>query len=135
VDGNGDPAGTIEGIKGDPALPYLVTTFTNQNKSSLKGAEINLQHMFDNGFGVQANYTYVKSDLTYNNTGLGNQFALVGLSNSANLVGIYEDQNVSVRVAYNWRGQFLNTTSANGNPNPQYVEPYGQVDVSIGYNV
>jgi len=135
VDGNGDPAGDIAGITGDPALPYLITTYTNQNKSSLKGAELNWQHMFDNGFGVQANYTYVKSDLTYNNLGLGNQFALVGQSNSANLVGIYEDQNWSVRLAYNWRGQFLNTTSANGNPNPEYVEPYGQVDLSVGYNV
>jgi len=135
LDGNGDPAGTITGVTGDPALPYLITTFTNQNKSSLKGAEINLQHMFDNGFGVQANYTYVKSDLTYNNLGLGNQFALVGQSNSANLVGIYENQDVSVRLAYNWRGQFLNNTSANGNPNPEYVEPYGQVDLSVGYNL
>jgi TonB-dependent receptor len=135
VDGNGDPAGRIEGIAGNPPLPYLVTTFTNQNKSTLKGAEINLQHMFDNGFGVQANYTYVKSDLTYDNTGLGNQFALVGQSNSANLVGIYEDQNWSVRLAYNWRGQFLNNTSANGRSNPEYVEPYGQVDLSVGYNL
>jgi TonB-dependent receptor len=101
----------------------------------LKGAEINWQHMFDNGFGFQANYTYVKSDLTYNNTGTGAQFALLGLSNSANLVGIYEDKNWSVRLAYNWRGQFLSSVAANGNPNPSYVEPYGQVDLSVGYNV
>ena len=58
-----------------------------QCKASLKGAEFNWQHMFSNGFGFQANYAYVKSSLTYDN--VGNQFALVGLSNSANLVGIY----------------------------------------------
>ena len=57
--------------------------------------------MFSNGLGFQANYTYVKSSLTYDNMGLGNQFALVGLSNSANLVGIYEDQKWSIRLAYN----------------------------------
>jgi TonB-dependent receptor len=134
-DGNGELAGVISGAPGDPALPYNVTTYVNQNNSTLKGAEINWQHMFDNGFGFQANYTYVKSDLTYNNAGLGAQFALLGLSNSANLVGIYEDKNLSVRLAYNWRGEFLSSVAANGRPNPSYVEPYGQVDLSVGYNI
>jgi TonB-dependent receptor len=133
--GTGNAAGVITGVAGDPALPYNVTTYINQNKSTLKGAEVNWQHMFDNGFGFQANYTYVKSDLTYNNTGTGPQFALVGLSNSANLVGIYEDRNVTVRLAYNWRGQFLQAVTEGGRANPVYVEPYGQVDLSVGYNV
>jgi TonB-dependent receptor len=91
--------------------------------------------MFANGLGFQANYTYVKSDLTYDNTGVGTQFALLGLSNSANLVGIYEDKNWSARLAYNWRGQFLSSVAANGLANPSYVEPYGQLDLSVGYNV
>ena len=135
VNAAGNLTGTISGIPGDPALPYQVTTFINQDKASLKGAEINWQHMFNNGLGFQANYTYVKSSLTYDNMGIGNQFALVGLSNSANLVGIYEDQKWSVRLAYNWRGEFLASVADNGKPNPRYVEPYGQTDLSIGYNV
>jgi TonB-dependent receptor len=139
ADGTRNPAGnlngTITGIPSDPALPYHVTTFVNQDKASLKGAEVNWQHMFKNGLGFQANYTYVKSGLTYDNMGLGNQFALVGLSNSANLVGIYEDQKWSIRLAYNWRGEFLANRADNGKPNPSYVEPYGQTDLSIGYSV
>jgi TonB-dependent receptor len=131
----GNALGTITGIPGDPALPYQVSTPVNATSASLKGAEVNWQHMFANGLGFQANYTYVKSDLKYNNLGLGNQFALVGLSNSANLVGIYEDKSWSIRLAYNWRGEFLATPAANGRPNPEYVEPYGQVDLSVGYNV
>jgi TonB-dependent receptor len=131
----GNAEGIVTGIPGDPALPYTVSTLANSQGANLKGAEVNWQHMFDNGFGFQANYTYVKSDLTYDNLGIGNQFALVGLSNSANLVGIYEDKNFSVRAAYNWRGQFLSSTADNDKPNPSYVEPYGQVDLSIGYNV
>jgi TonB-dependent receptor len=135
TDASGNALGHILGVPGDPALPYQISTPVNATDASLKGAEVNWQHMFANGFGFQANYTYVKSDLKYNNLGLGNQFALVGLSNSANLVGIYEDKNWSVRLAYNWRGEFLATPAANGRPNPEYVEPYGQVDLSIGYNV
>jgi TonB-dependent receptor len=91
--------------------------------------------MFDNGFGFQANYTYVKSDLTYNNASTGPQFALLGYSNSANLVGIYENKDLSVRLAYNWRGQFLYTTAENNKANPGYTEPYGQVDLSVGYTI
>jgi TonB-dependent receptor len=131
----GNATGTISGIAGDPALPYQVTTFVNQKNANLKGAELNWQHMFANGLGFQANYTYVKSDLKYDNMGIGNQFALVGLSNSANVVGIYENQDWSVRLAYNWRDKFLASPAANGQPNPAYVEPYGQVDLSVGYNV
>jgi len=130
----GDALGTITGIPGNPALPYLITTYVNEKKATLKGAEINWQHFLSNGLGVQANYTYVKSDLAFDNAGSGNQFALVGLSNSANLVGIYEDDTWSVRAAYNWRGEFLSSPTNNGQPNPTYVEPYGQVDLSVGFN-
>lgn len=131
----GNAQGTIAGIPGDPALPYAVSTLVNSQGATLKGAEINWQHMFANGFGFQANYTYVKSDLTYDNLSVGNQFALVGLSDSANLVGIYEDEKLSVRAAYNWRDEFLSSTNDNGKPNPSYVEPYGQLDLSVGYNL
>jgi len=132
----GNALGTISGIPGDPALPYLLTTYVNEKKAKLKGAEFNVQHFFGNsGFGVQANYTKVSSDLKFNNLGTEGQFALVGLSDSANLVGIYEDDRFSVRAAYNWRDEFLASVADNNQPNPRYVEPYGQLDLSIGYNI
>ncbi|OON64612.1 TonB-dependent receptor [Massilia sp. KIM] len=135
INSAGNAEGTIRGIAGDPALPYQVSTLVNSQGATLKGAEVNWQHMFANGFGFQANYTYVKSDLTFDNLGVGNQFALVGLSDSANFVGIYENPTWSVRAAYNWRDKFLSSTNNNNRPNPTYVEPYGQLDISIGYNV
>jgi TonB-dependent receptor len=92
--------------------------------------------MFGNtGFGVSANYTYVHSGLKYDNAAIGEQFALVGLSNSANLVGIYEDAKWTVRAAYNWRGEFLSSTFDGAGPNPNYTEPFGQLDLSIGYAI
>jgi TonB-dependent receptor len=133
--GAGNATGTINSIPGDPALPLQLTTFVNEKAANLKGFELNWQHMFANGFGFQANYTYVKSNLEYNNAGTGNQFALVGLSDSANFVGIYEDSKWSIRAAYNWRDKFLNSTTDLFGPNPQYTEPYGQVDLSVSYNL
>jgi len=136
VDSSGNPTGDIVGQPGDPVAHFRITSFSNQKKASLNGLELNLQHMFGNtGFGISANYTYVHSGLRYDNAGVGEQFALVGLSNSANLVGIYENDKWNVRTAYNWRGEFLSSTFDSAGPNPQYVEPYGQLDVSVGYNV
>nr|WP_314546543.1 TonB-dependent receptor [uncultured Massilia sp.] len=135
-DASGNATGTIVGQPGDPVANFRITSFSNQKKASLKGAELNLQHMFGNtGFGVSANYTWVHSGLKYDNASVGEQFALVGLSNSANLVGIYENQKWSVRAAYNWRDEFLSSTFDSAGPNPQYVEPYGQLDLSVGYNI
>jgi TonB-dependent receptor len=128
--------GTITGIPGDPALPQLLRTNTNQNNATVKGVEVNWQHMFDNGFGFQTNYTYVNSGLHYDNLQYASpQFAMVGLANSANVVGIYENDRVSVRLAYNWRGQFLNNAAAAPGNNPEYTEAYGQVDLSVGVNL
>ena len=128
--------GKITGIAGDPMVPTRVTTPVNEKSDTLKGVEFNIQHMFANtGFGVQANYTKVQSGLEFNNLGTTDQFALVGLSDSANLVGIYEDANWTVRAAYNWRDKFLVTPADSGRSNPRYTAAYGQLDLSVGYNI
>jgi TonB-dependent receptor len=133
-DASGNTTGTITGQPGDPIANFQITSYSNQKSASLNGMELNLQHMFGNsGFGLQANYTYVHSGLKYDNNSIGEQFALVGLSNSYNLVGIYERAKWTARAAYNWRGEFLSATFDGAGPNPQYTEPYGQLDLSIGY--
>ena len=134
-DAAGNATGTIIGQPNDPVANFRITSFSNQKKASLNGVELNLQHMFgSSGFGVSTNYTYVHSNLKYDNAKIGEQFALVGLSNSSNVVGIYEDKKYTARLAYNWRGEFLSSTFDGAGPNPQYVESYGQVDLSLGYN-
>lgn len=133
-DASGNETGTITGQPGDPIANFEINTFTNQKAANLDGLELNVQHMFgESGFGLSANYTYVRSNLKYDNYKLGEQFALVGLSNSANLVGMFEQGPWSARVAYNWRGEFLASTFDGAGPNPIYVEPYGQIDLSVGY--
>ena len=132
---NGVPTGTIVGQPGDPIAHFQITSFANQKAASLNGVEVNLQHMFgDSGFGVSTNYTYVHSGLRYDNMNLTDQFALVGLSNSYNVVGIYEDSKWTARLAYNWRGEFLNSTGDAAGANPQYTDPYGQLDLSVSWN-
>ena len=57
------------------------------------------------------------------------QFALSGLSDSANAVLFYDKHGIQARLAYNWRDKFL---SGSG-PNPTYIEAYGQLDGNASY--
>ncbi|HBK56457.1 MAG TPA: TonB-dependent receptor [Xanthomonadales bacterium] len=134
VDSTGNRTGTIVGQPGDPVAEFRINTPANQRSASLSGWEFNVQHMFGNsGFGVSANYTIVNSGLTYDDSVIGEQFALEGLSDSANLVGFYDRGAWQVRLAYNWRDKFLAGRFDGAGPNPAYVEDYGQLDANISY--
>ena len=100
-DANGNFTGTINGLASDPLASFKITSPANREDSSLDGWEFNIQHMFgQSGFGVSANYTIVDSpDLSYDNYVIGGQFALVGLSDSANLVLFYEKDAWQIRTA------------------------------------
>ncbi len=123
----------------DPLLDIAVNKPRNNREASINGIEIQGQHFFgDSGFGIAASYTYVDGDVAFNVAGdpTASQFALPGLSDTANLTLIYEKDRLSARLAYNWRDEFL--TSANdgsGFNNPIFVEDYGQLDFSLGYEV
>jgi TonB-dependent receptor len=137
TDINGNRTGTIAGQPGDDIANFAITAPANQRSAKLDGWEIALQHMFgDSGFGLAANVTLVDSDLTYNDADRGEQFALEGLSDSANFVAFFEKNGWSIRTAYNWRDKFLaGRFDGTGQPNPVYVEKYGQLDINASYDV
>jgi TonB-dependent receptor len=137
------PAGCTPGAAGcqliihtlaeDPLLNFQINTPTNSDQTAtLHGWEFNVQHSFwDTGIGVILNYTIVNGSATYDNALPASvpQFALVGLSDSANAVLFYDKNGIQARLAYNWRDKFL----AGSGPNPSYVEAYGQLDGSASY--
>ncbi len=127
----------ISGEADDPLYTFAVRRPVNQEKAKIHGWELGGQYFFgDTGFGVQANYTIVKGDVGFdNNAPPGTtQFALLGLSDTANAVLMYEKYGITARLAYNWRDEFLAATNQNGSStNPYYVEPYDQIDLSVGY--
>ena len=135
VDSNGFTTGFIDGIAGeDPAAVFNITVPANQRSAELDGWEFAIQHMFgDSGFGTSANFTIVDSNLAYDNFSLGEQFAIEGLSDSANLIAFYEKERWQARVAYNWRDDFLSGRFTAQGPNPAYTEAYGQWDINVSY--
>ncbi len=132
----GTPGNYQYGILGTPQdnpLTFQITTPVNSSQTAkLYGFEFAIQHSFWNtGFGAILNYTIVRGDAKYDNTQPASvtQFALTGLSDSANAVLFYDKNGLQARVAYNWRDKFLASTG----PNPGYVAAYGQLDASASY--
>lgn len=131
-----NPSGSISGLPGDPIATFLITVPANQRSAKLDGWEFNLQYILgDTGFGLAANYTLVDSNLAYDNHNRAEQFAIEGLSDSANLVAFFEKFGWSVRAAYNWRDEFLSSRFDGAGPSPNYTEEYGQLDVNASYDI
>ncbi|MEX2961850.1 TonB-dependent receptor [Microbulbifer sp. TYP-18] len=137
--GDIDPSKTV--IRGNPEtdelVKFLIDTPVNSDRDeTVDGLELAVQHVFgETGFGVILNYTMVDSGLEYNPYLLEDQEALVGLSDSANLIAFYDKNGLQARVAYNWRDDFLNSRGQGTGANPQFTEAYQQVDLNVSYDV
>ena len=107
----------------------------NGEEAKIDGIELNWTHSFDNGFGFQVNATFVDSDAELDNNNQEQVFALEGLSDSSNVVAFYEKGPYQFRVAYNVRGDFLETQINPYAGEPIYVEEYDQIDISGSYQV
>ncbi|XPF94474.1 TonB-dependent receptor [Colwellia sp. RE-S-Sl-9] len=139
-----DENGDLDGGKiiGDPATDNIVNFRLNvpvngDNEETIDGLEFNIQHIFgDSGFGGVFNYTMVDSGLAYDNNSLQDTAALTGLSDTANVVAFYDKNGLQVRIAYNWRDEFLNERRVNGDLTaPIYTEAYDQIDFNVSYEV
>lgn len=129
----------VDPDENDPIMQLSVDRPINNREAKIQGLELQGQHFFgDTGFGVLASYTIVSGDVGIDVTAppSANQFALTGLSDTANLTLIYENYGFNGRLAYNWRDEFLDQAN-DGSPfrNPIFTEAYSQLDLSVGYNV
>ncbi|WP_339617018.1 TonB-dependent receptor [uncultured Gilvimarinus sp.] len=137
-----------------------VTGTRNGGEGTMDGVELAYQQFFDmlpepfDGFGVQANYTYIDASGVPNNEvpaddadyvgGDGDTGARVSLDSvplqgqsehTANLVLMYEKYDWSARVAYNWRSKYLLTTRDVISTYPLWNDDAGYMDASVFYNV
>ncbi len=131
------PQGQLLAGPGDPLVNFVITTpFNSDQTASVDGFEFAIQHSFwQTGFGTILNYTIVNGNRDYNNALPASvspaQFAILGLSDSANAVLFYDKYGIQARVAYNWRDKFLSGTGVN----PTYTNAYGQIDFSASYAI
>ena len=130
---------TIVSVPGDPSIVFDLAQPLNQETAKVDGFEVNLQHTFgDSGFGFVVNATVVDANVAYDPfRSLETQFVLNGLSDSANFIGFYDGEDLQVRLAYNWRDDFLGGIGQDQGTttNPQNTEAYGQWDLNVTYHI
>ncbi len=141
---------TNETIDGET---YTVTRPRNSGKGSLKGVELTYQHFPESlpaalkGLGFMTNFTYIDGDQDVAsdapNAPVGARmrqgYAQVSKYNY-NVVLIYERARFSSRLAYTWRGKYIDTFNAGvgaaGSPlRVLHVKDRGQLDFSASYEL
>ncbi|WP_096085529.1 TonB-dependent receptor [Agaribacterium haliotis] len=120
----------------DPVVQIDVARSVNQRSTSVDGLELNVQHLFgESGFGVVANYTFVDGEDEFDPKSFDNDFALNGLSDTANLVAFYDKHGFEARIAYNWRDKFYSGNDGNNPIEPKFTAAYSQIDANISYDL
>ncbi len=125
--------------------PYNISRPFSSGDGTLEGAEIaytkfftDLPEPFD-GLGVQLNYTFIDGEVNLPD-GQGGEFttelAQVAEHNG-NAVLIYETGDLFARLAYNYRGDYIESFTTPGiqEPKTSNVRSAGRIDASIGYNI
>jgi TonB-dependent receptor len=137
----------------------------NTGSGSIRGMEFSYSQFYDflpgmlSGLGLQLNYTYIDQDgledpntspaqeLQYDGSGTPivdnrntfRQFTnlpLQGYSDkNYNIVGMYEKYDISFRLAYTWRSDYLLTLRESEEFVPAYQKAQGLMDASIFYTI
>jgi len=129
-------------LENQGGVPYLITRPQNTGKGKLKGFEISYQQFLDflsvdalKGFGYQLNYTGINGTTEDPTTHQQQDITQVAKKNY-NVILIYEVGPFSSRLAYTWRGTYIDSYNQPGfQPNTVYVEPTKTLDFSASYAV
>ena len=144
---------TLDGVE----VPVVFNGDLNQDEAEIQGFEVAYTQFFDDlpglfsNLGLQANYTYIEAKTNppaaiadANNDGIPDSFERIyrfgvqdflGLSDhSANLIGIYQDEQFEFRLAYNWRSEYLSSYRDYVTGAPIIQEERGYLDASAKYD-
>jgi len=122
----------------------LVSAPTNGDSGKIYGYELNYQQFYDwlpsvfGGLGLSMNYANIQEEGSQNR-GDANAFTdlpLEGLSeHNLNIALMYEKYDISGRLAYNWRSEYLLTTRDVITTLPIYNGDMGYLDASLFYSI
>lgn len=137
---------------GGVSYDFDLTRYINGDEGTVDGFELAYQQFYDflpgwlGGIGVQGNFTYIDSSGGRNasqnildplqNSASADPLPLEGMSRTSyNAALLYERFGISARLAYNWREEYLLTTSAANVNAPVWASDFGQLDGSIFYSI
>jgi iron complex outermembrane receptor protein len=112
---------------------WTINEYVNAGGGEIDGLEIQINHAFDNGFGMLANYTYSNGNAPASSFQDDIGVFTLSSNHNANLVGYWESEVFSARAAYNWRSKYMvRETGWYGN---RMHDAYGTLDLSFGWNI
>ncbi len=137
----------------------------NTGSGTIRGVEFSYSQFYDmlpgawSGLGLQFNYTYIDQDgledpngaigpsTRFNSAGepilderntfrVFSGLPLQGYSDeNLNVVGMYEYNDISFRLAYTWRSEYLLTLRESEDFSPVYAKATGMMDASLYYTI
>lgn len=149
----------------DTTYPVSAYGPANTGSGTIRGVEFSYSQFYDmlpgawSGLGLQFNYTYIDQNgledpntnpaqgLIYNGSGVPivdnrNSFRvftglpLQGYSDeNMNIVGMYEYNDISFRLAYTWRSEYMLTMRESEEFVPAYAKAQGMMDASLYYTI
>ena len=123
----------FQGTLRDDETQWTVQEKSNGKAAEIEGVELQYQQDYGNGFGAIVNYTYTdtKADdgtFTDQNTVLSDSSR-----HSYNVTGYYENDDMQIRLAYNWRSEYMLRES--GSYGNRLHDDFGSLDLSAVYSV
>lgn len=113
---------------------WTVQSYINAGGGKIRGLELQANHAFGNGFGAIANYTFTEGTAPASSyldaLGVFTQAS----KHNVNLVGYYENETYSGRLAYNWRSKYMIREGAFWYGNRMH-DAFGTLDASFGWNI
>ncbi|RQO56886.1 TonB-dependent receptor [Paucibacter sp. KBW04] len=113
---------------------WTLQNFVNAGGGRIRGIELQVNHGFNNGFGTAASYTFTDGTAPaasyIDNLGIFTQAS----KHNLNLVGYYEQEAYSARLAYNWRSKYMIREGAFWYGNRMH-DAFGTLDASLGWNI
>ncbi len=111
----------------------------NGEGGKIQGLELLYQQPFSflpsflSNTGIMATYSYIDSETPFED-GRGNALPLAGLSeNNINFVAYYETEKVGVRLAYNWRDEYLGYLGSGDNG--VFYKDYSDLALTANYKL
>ncbi|WP_281212312.1 TonB-dependent receptor [Shewanella insulae] len=113
---------------------WTVSEKYNANGGRIEGVELQLQDSFENGLGYSVNYTFADAGSPAENYPDEVGVFSDSSKHTVNLVGYYEMESFSARLAYNWRSEYMIRELPGFYGNRQHQD-YGSLDLSMNYSV
>lgn len=112
---------------------WLLQSYVDGDGGDVLGLEFQVQHSFENGFGVVYNYTYADANAEAANFVDHNPIFSDSSEHTVNTVVFYEADNFSARAAYSWRSEYM--IRETGFYGAREHQDFGTLDLSFTYDI